>query len=283
MSGYPLVGTPATLTSVSGSADLAQLLITALKNYEFTVFEDSENFDVTELSGSTLGVERIQGLSSGTFDFVGFFPKSAPKIGNSGLVTYASGYVEFCSAWTLRAEFGEIDITAFNATAPTARTFMPNGVFDWSGTYTAIAVSGNAIGRPTAANTAAAAATFKLTDDAAADPSLAGNILIQSVRQTIQKAQKQALEYSWVGSGTLTETKGTNFPGLRVAATNAWGIPVWDANSDGTADVEVVLTTASGRTITAFAFLRSIELSCEIGQPVRVSGSVRFNGTVARA
>lgn len=283
MSGYPLVGTTATLTSVSGSADLAQLLVTALKIQEVTVFEEAENFDVSELSGSGLGVERIQGISSGTFDFAGHFPKSAPRVGNTGLVTYNSGVVEFCNAWTLRAEFGEIDITSFAATGPTARTYMPNGLFDWSGTYSAVAVSGTAVTKPLAANTGAVSAVFKLTEDGASDPALSGSILLQSVRQTINKAQKQALEYTWAGSGTLTETKGATLPGLRVASTSAWGLPVWDADADGVADIEVVLTTASGRTITAYAFLRSLEISCEMGQPIRVSGTVRFNGTIARA
>lgn len=285
MAGYPLVGTLAKVASISGTSDLEQLLLTALKVNEITINEDSEDFDVTELDASTdtFGMERIQGLSSGTFDFVGHYPKTNPRIGNGGLVTYASGYAEFVNAWTLRAEFGEIDITSFDgSTIPTARSYMPNGVFDWSGTYSAVAVSGTAAGQPSAPSAAPASATFKIAEDGT-DPALVGTILTKSVRQGIRKADKIGLEYAWVGSGKLQEVKGTSLPGLRVGATAYWDIPDWDEDGDGVADVSVVINTSASRTITAKAFLRSLEISCEVGQPIRVSGTVRYCGSIARA
>lgn len=283
MAGRPLTGAAATITSVTSSTDLNRLLTTALKNASITINQDAEEFDVSELSGSGSGAEYIVGLASGTFDFEGTFPKSAPRVGNSGLVTYASGYAEFVNSWRLQCEYGETDITAFAASAVTARTFMPSGVYNWSGSYTAHAVSGNAITTVTAANTAAASATFKITEDGAADPALSGNILATAVRQTIRKPDIQVCEYTFRGSGDVTETKGSTLPGLRVASTGAWGIPDWDTDGDGVADVQVVITTASSRTITAYAFLRSISIEVAIGQPIRVSGTVRFNGTITRA
>lgn len=283
MAGRPLTGAAATITSVTSSTDLNRLLMTALKNTTITLSEDAEEFEVSELSGSGSGAEYIVGLASGSFDFEGVYPKSAPRIGNSGLVTYASGYAEFVNSWRLQCEYGETDITAFTGSAVLGRTFMPNGVYNWSGSYTAHAVSGNAISSVTAANTAAASATFKITEDGGSDPTLSGNILATAVRQTIRKPDLQVCEYTFRGSGDITETKGSSLPALRVASTGAWTVPDWDTDADGDSDVEVVLTTASGRTITAYAFLRSISVEVAIGQPIRVSGSVRFNGTITRA
>ena len=283
MSGRPLTGALATLTSVTSATDLNRLLVTALKINEVRINQDAEFFDVSELSGSGSAVERVVGLSVGTFDFTGFYPKSAPRIGNSGMVSYSSGgYAEIVTKWSITADFGEHDITAMTGAAVSAKVFMPSGIFSWSGSYTAHAVSGNAILGPSVANAAIATGYFKITEDST-DPTLNGPIVVTGVNQMIRKADLQACEYTFQGAGALNEIKGSTLPGLRVASTADWGTPDWDTDADGVPDVSVVLTTFTGRTITAAAFLKSITIECQMGQLVKVSGTCRYSGTVSRA
>jgi hypothetical protein len=281
--GFPITGALATITSVTSSNDLNTLLVSALKVQDVTVNQDADQFETTELSGSGVSVERLAGLMSGTFDFAGFYPKSAPRLGNSGLVTYGDGYVQVVTGWKIDVDFGEIDITSMTGSAVTAKTFMPNGIYSWSGSYTAHAVNDTAASAPSAVNYAGGSATFKLTEDGASDPALGGSIVVTGVRQTIRKADKQSLEYSFQGAGAITETKGSTLVGLRRTTTGTWPAPDWDLNGDGTPDISVVLTTYTSRTITAAAFLKSLSIECQMGQPVRVSGVVRFSGSVSRA
>lgn len=284
MSGRPLTGALATLTSVTSATDLNTLLVSALKINEVRINQDTEFFDVSELSGSGSAVERVVGLAAGTFDFTGFYPKSAPRIGNSGFVSYSSGgYAEIVTKWSITVDFGEHDITAMTGAAVSAKVFMPSGIFSWSGSYTAHAVSGNAIVGPSSVNAAIATGTFKITEDGAADPALSGPVVVTGVNQMIRKADLQACEYTFQGAGALTETVGSTLPGLRKTTTGTWGTPDWDTDADGVPDVSVVLTTFTGRTITAAAFLKSITIECQMGQPVKVSGTCRYSGTVSRA
>lgn len=283
MSGRPLTGALATLTSVTANTDLNTLLVSALKINEVRINQDTEFFDVSELSGSGSAVERIVGLAAGTFDFTGFYPKSAPRLGNSGLVSYSSGgYAEVVTKWSISVDFGEHDITSQTGSVVYAKTFMPSGIFAWNGSYTAHAVSGNAIGAQSVAGDTIATGTFKITEDST-DPALSGPIVVTGVSQMIRKADLQVCDYTFQGAGALTETKGSTLPGLRRTTTGAWGTPDWDTDADGAPDVSVVLTTFTGRTITANAFLKSLTIECQMGQPVKVSGTCRYSGAVSRA
>jgi hypothetical protein len=282
---YIITGSTATLSSVTSSTDLSRLLSTALKIQDVTFAIQNDEFDITELSGSGNGVERMMGLQSGTMSFSGHYPKTAPRTGNSGLVTWGSslGYAQYVQDWKLDIDFGEIEITAFNATAPTAKRYMPNGVYEWSGSYTAHAVNDNTTATyrlPSALHATAATATFKITEDGANDPALSGAAFVTQVSNPIRKADKQALAYTFRGTGSLTETVGSTLPPLIRATTGAIGTPDWDTNADGVPDVTVVFNTFVGATThayTAAAFLKSLSIEVSPGNPVKVSGQLRLN------
>lgn len=287
--GFPVTGATATVTSVTASTDV-KYLFDVLKISDVTFNIDSDEFDISELSGSGAATERLAGLRTGTIDFSGYWPKSAPKIGNVGLVTM-SGYATYVTDYKLDVDFGEIDITSFNATAPTVRTFMPSGLFAWSGSFNGHAISDTAVSLTTAASSTGAAATFVLSKEATHDSKLSGNVLITRVGHSIRKADKQVLAYTFNGSGALTETAGDTYDPLRLApatsagTATAWGAPSWDTNGDGTPDVSLVFKTYEAgdpdREYTAGAFLKSMSIECAVGAPIKVSGSLRITGNLS--
>jgi len=279
--GYPITGASATVNSITASTDV-KYLFDVLKITEVTFNTEADDFDISELSGSGAATERLSGLMSGTIDFSGYYPKTAPKLGNGGLITYASGYVQVVNEWRLSVEFGEHDITALNATAPTAKRFMPSGLFEWSGSYTAHAVNSTAVSLPTAAASTGAAAAFILVNETD-DTKLGGSINVRQLGHAIRKADKQILSYSFVGSGALTETVGTTYdplrldPGTAAGTATAWGAPSWDTNGDGVPDVSLVYYTfGTSRYYTVPVFLRSLNIEVSPGNPIRVSGQLRM-------
>ena len=277
---FPVTGALATITSITSSTDVYQLLTQALKINQVRVNEEADQFDISELSGSGAGRERVTGLISGTMDFEGVYSKATPRIGNSGLVTFASGYVQRVTGWKLDVDFGEIDITAMTGSAITAKKFMPNALYEWSGSYTAHAVDSTALSKPTAVNGVGASAEFKLTEDST-DPTLSGNIIVTSLGQTIRKGDLQVAEYAFQGAGDITETKGSTLAGLRRTSTGTWAAPDWDSDDNGTP--QMILTTYTGRTLTVTVFLKSMSVECMVGQPIKVSGQIRFSGDSSRA
>jgi hypothetical protein len=286
--GFPVNGATATVSSVTASTDI-KYLIDVLKISEMTVNIEGEDFDISELSGSGAAVERLSGLRSGSFDFVGYWPKAAPKIGNVGLVTL-SGYANYVTDYKIDVDFGEQDITAFAATPPTVRAFMPSGLFTWGGTFNAHAVSDTAVGLPTAASSTGSAATFILSNEATHDSKLSGNVLITRVGHAVRKADKQVLAYTFQGSGALTETVGDTYDALRLdpaaaaGTATAWSAPSWDTNGDGTPDVSLEFTSYNGTAdskYTASVFLKSLSIECNVGQPIRVSGNIRMTHSIA--
>lgn len=286
--GFPVNGATATVSSVTASTDI-KWLFDVLKISELTVNIDADEFDISELSGSGAAVERMNGLRSGTLDFSGVYPKSAPKLGNVGLATL-SGYTNFVTDYRIDVDFGEQEITSLAASGPTVKTFMPSGLLTWGGSFNAHAISDAAVGLPSAAASTGAAATFIFYNDATNDNKLSGNVLITRVGHAIRKADKQVLAYTFQGSGALTETVGDTYDALRLDPTaspgtaTAWGAPSWDTSGDGVPDVSVELTTYNGTAdskYTVGAFLKSLTLECNVGQPLRVSGQLRMTGSIA--
>lgn len=277
---YGITGAAATITSITSGTDVYQLCTQALKQVQFRVSQEADEFDISELSGSGAGAEYLAGLVSGTMDFEGHYPKSSPVLGNSGLVTYADGYVQRVSEWKIDVDFGEIPITWMTGTAVLAKKFMPAGIYSWNGSYIAQQVDSSAVNGPSASGYAGGSATFKITEDST-DPALSGAIIVTGVAQTVRKADLINTEYTFRGSGAITETKGSTLPGLRRTTTGTWSTPDWDSDDNGTP--EMIFTLASGRTVTATVFLKSMSIECKIGEPVNVTGTIRFSGTIARA
>ena len=149
---------------------------------------------------------------------------------------------------------------------------MPGGLPKWSGSYNAHAVDDTAVVMPTAAGSLGSSATFQV----AADKTLAGNIFAKSLGHAIRKGDKQVLAYSFTGSGNLTEAGA----GTSIRGNGAWPRPTYTASTPA-----VVFKTyeagATDRTYTGYAFLKSIGIEVGVAAPVKITGSLRFFGTIS--
>jgi hypothetical protein len=293
---FPITGSTATVTSVTAGTDV-KFLFDVLKINEVAINTEADEFDISELSGSGAAVERLSGLRSGTMTFSGFYPKAAPKIGNTGLLQYGSTPVTvgFVQDWTMDIDFGEIDITSFNATAPTVKKFMPSGLFTWGGTFNVHMLNeDNALGSasddevtlPTAAGSTGTAAIFQIFTGATNAHTLSGNVLLRSLGHSIRKADKQVLAYAYSGSGGVTEQQGDTYDPLRIdpasiapGGSAAWTGPSWTDNTSPS----IVVTAYSGRTYTIKAFLKSLSISVSPGNPIAINGSLRIFDTITTA
>jgi len=142
----------------------------------------------------------------------------------------------------------------------------------WRGSYTCLQESSAAPTLPVVGDLAAAA-TFKLAEVGASDPTLSGNILVSGLVQTVKIGSKVENVYSYSGSGALTQTNAGIF-----AASGAVTAPTWDSNGDGTADNVVTFKTAASRLFTFPCFWRSISITSEPNSPVKITGSLRVAG-----
>jgi len=280
MPAYPITSETGNLTStaaVTAGNDLYYLLTTALRISTDIATINIESGDVDITQASTGGVnmmERMQGLRSGTVDFAGIFPKTSPPLGITSSVTFANGYVQFINAWSLDITWPEIDITSAAGTAGTWRKWMPGGVGTWSGSYTAKASSSAATVLPSSATTGAyGAATFVMADAGASDPTLAGNIGIPRLSQTVKIGDASMITYNFQGSGDLTQSNG----GL-TAASGAITKPKWDLAAAGTADNTCLLTVCNSpaRTWAFPAFWTKLSLSWKMDDVVRFTGTLRI-------
>jgi len=274
----------------------SQLLITGTRQLTFGVDLTGDQEETTPLDGSTLGATTLAGLRSGVINFDGMFTRSAPLIGNAGLVTLDSthaGYAVRLHEYELTVDFGEEDITGFNATPPTWKVFRPGGKYNWSGRFSGRLLSDANAGVPPSPNSTGAAATFKTAEGGATDSSFSGSIIVPGVQHQISRANSsQLLNFAFTGSGALTETKGSNNPGLLVAATaaigritgaGAEGSTDWDINADGTPDVSAVLTAFTGITYTCPVFLKTVTFRVGVGTGIRASGQLRIADAVVVA
>ena len=280
---YPLTSELGNLTCTAASGDLLYLFGTAIRvgSDVATLTIESNEYDATTPTGSAVSMRTMNaGLRQGTIAFNGLYPRAANPLGLSSLITYASGYVQYVNGFTINIAFPEIDITSATGAAGSYRRWMPGGTGTWGGTYTCKADNATALTMPTVG--AASAATFKLAEDGATDPSLAGDITTPRLVQTVKIGAESVAVYSFSGSGALTQAAGTALPGI-FAASGAITKPSWDLNSDGTADNTCVLTVASGRTYSAPCFWTNLALTWQMDQPVQVSGTLRIAGDVTVA
>lgn len=285
----PLNGATATITSVTAATDLKYLL-DMLKVTELTLSIDADETDISELSGSGSGAEKLSGLMSGTASFSGFYPKAAPMMGNTGLVTYNGSAVAFVTDWSMDVDFGEQDITAQDGTTPpTVKQYMPSGIFTWGGSFNATASGAAAPALPAAANATGTSAIFQLFKGATNNHTLSGAINYKSLGHTIKKAEKQTLAYTYSGSGPLTETQGDTYDPLRVSPASsspgtatAWPVPSFDLTA--LTPSIVITTSATGpRSYTIKAYLKSLRIAVSVGQPITITGVLRMFGPITPA
>jgi hypothetical protein len=268
----PTFGTTGKVTSWSGTF-VSDLIATSNAPASFSLNQVTDIHDVTRFvtaSGGAKMKRNIPGLKSWSGSITSQLV--TPQIGNTGLVTYGSGFVSTVKSFdiTLKAEFADTTLFASSDPLWKAYTF---GLVDWSGSYESFMDNATA---PHGAGMAAepAAATFSLIDNAAtaADKIIGGNIITQSLGISVSPGAINTANYSFVGDDQPTVT-GT-FVGA--IATDAGGgtysitTPIAGA---------LVLQSVTGQTFSGSAAWTSINFKCDVGQPV--VATINFQGTGA--
>lgn len=279
---YPITGELGRVVSVTHSTDLDQLFEVATRSNQITYNVSGGTQDVSgdgATSTSYIGLPR-----EWSFDFEAWYPKAAPKSGNTGLVTYASGTTYFVSRYDLDFDFGEADCSGFDAAGLDWKLFRPSGRPVVTFNYTCHTPNDTAITLPTAANSGGAAATFKLCEDGAADPTISGNIIVEQLGQAFGGAGAVMVNYGGRFSGAVTMTAGTNLPNL-ISASSPFVVvtPNWGNGTIGPNTVQVVTQSVTGRTYTGHAWLRRLRISCEVGGALQITGTCRGFGALALA
>jgi len=280
---YPLTSELGNLTCTAASGDLLYLFGTAIRvgSDVATLTIESNEYDATTPTGTAVAMRTMNaGLRQGTVAFTGLWPRAANPLGLSALITYAAGYVQYVRSFTINMAFPEIPITASTGADGSYVRYMPGGTGTWGGTYTCLADNATALSMPSIG--AASAATFKLAEDGASDPTLTGNITTPRLVQTVKIGSESQAVYSFTGSGALTQAAGSALPGI-FAASGAITKPTWDISGDGVPDNTCVLTVASGRTYSFPAFWTSLSMNFQTDQPVQISGTLRIADIVTVA
>lgn len=275
---YPITGELGKVNSVTASTDLDQLLITATKHNEISYQMEGDQEDTTG-DGETSS-EFTSGLRAWSFDFRAMYPKTQPRFGNTGLLTYASGTATYVQSWMLDFDFGEEDITALAATGPTWKAFRPSGRPIITGSYVARQSNAAALAVPDAPNGGGNAATFRLTEDGT-DPGFSGSIIVKSLGTTFGGRGLVLANYAFTVSGALTAIAGTTLPALLPAGTV--DASDWGDGTDGPSTVSIVTQSAASRTYTGYGWLRRLQVSCNVSGLIAVTGTVRGMGALVPA
>lgn len=276
--GAPTRGALAKFNSVTSATDLNNLLVTAIKNLTMKYRESGQNAEVSG-DGETV-TKYVAGLHESSLDFEGVYPKASPRWGNAGLVTFASGYVQYCDGWTMDFDFGEDDITSFAASAPTSKVFMPSDRPIVTGTFSVRAVTDTALSPPSALNGIGASAAFKICEDGT-DPAFTGLIIVDGEDGSFGGRNQQRVTYNYRFSDTVTSVAGSTLPAILPAGTV--DPSDWDLDGDGVPDVTTVWQSAASRTYSAAGYLKSLSIAVSMGDVIKVSGTIRNSGPVTRA
>lgn len=277
--GYPLTGIEGTVTSWGTAADDCYHAVntgSAPKAIKLTISGEAIN---KTGAGDTAMAYRA-GMRSWTGTIESWFPRTSRKIGAEGLVTFASGYVVNCNEWTLRADFGALDITRFGQSDLTWREFRPRKIGTFTGTFAGYVDSGTALVMPIAYSASSAAATLKLTEEGATDNQFTANIVAQQLdlNADMNGDALQTYSYQFTVDGGLTSVGAAN-----IVPAGAVDTPDWDNNGDGTGDRTLVVTLSSGRTLTGAAFLRGWSVRCAFSEMIQVTYEVQGTGVLTPA
>lgn len=276
--GYQLSSEEGLLDFPTAGSDAYQVFIIATRMVRADLTVNADSGDATLLGSAS--TTFMQGLSNYNIEVEALYPNAAPRYGNQGFVTFASGYVPFFRSFNLDFDFGEIDITsraASDGTALPARIYRPAHRPIVSGSFTTLVDSATKPNAVTAANTAEAAATFKLAEGGAADPSFTGSIrTISRTGPSIGPAGEQMVEYGFQFSGAVTSVAGTTGTPALLPAGTVDGAD-WDASGAGLG-IPFDFSTVSGTSYSGTGFLRTLRIEVPSDGPIRVTGTIRGSG-----
>lgn len=278
--GYQTSQEEGNIESSATGTDLYQALITASRMRQATLNVTATSEDASALQSTSTAM--MMGLYEYTIDVESLYPTSAPRYGNQGFVTFASGYVPFVRSFTLNFDFGEIPITsraAADTTALNARLFRPARRPIITGTFSTLVDSATKPTALSAVNAAAASAVFKIAEGGVADPSFTGSIITTARRgPTIGPAGAQVVEYDFQFSGDVTSVAGTTGTPAILPAGVVDGAD-WDAAGAGLG-LDIEFFTVSGTSYVGTGFLRSLTVNVEADAPIRINAVVRGSGVL---
>jgi hypothetical protein len=268
---YPITGELGKVNSVTASTDLNQLLMVACKIRQISYQVNAPTHDITGY-GETAAKHAV-GICNHGFTFEGIYPKTAPRVGNTGLVTLSAGTVYKVKSWSLDFDFGEHEITGFESAGVTFSLFRPGAYPQVTGTYVSHVPNDAAITTVAAVNGSAASATFKLTEDGASDPGFTADVFARRVGQTVGGPDVVEASYEFVCTGTVTSVAGSTLPAILPAG--AVDASDWGDGTTGPTTLQVVTQSVTGRTYTSHYFLRRLSIVVSPGEVIRVSGECR--------
>lgn len=281
--GYQLEGIEFTIATITAATDLATMIHPSTGSIipnGITISANSDILDITA-QGSTAKENRA-GLGSWTATVPFYVPRTTKLLGNNGDLTYGdSTYDKWISEYELTVEAAVLDITSQDQVDKNFRYFRPSKLVGFSGSVSAFADSATVASIPLNSSTAISAyptATFKLAEDGATDPKLAGSaILSQLSHSVVQNSTLQQYRYSLTGTGALTATAGSGgivpiFPAGTVDQ------PDWDTTGNGDPDVAITMTAKSGGlTFSGFCFWRRLQV--RVPMSGLITGTLELQGT----
>lgn len=282
--GYPTIGITGLVTSWGSSgADVHQLINAGIAPFSISAQINTDSLDSTAFGGSVSSRSVRTGLGSWTATITGRYPQASRRLGNSGLVTFASGYAALVRSWEIEASCNVHDITSLTGSAVLWRAFRP-GLISWGGSYEAMIDSATSLALPTLVSGSAAAATFKISEEGATDNTLAGDIVTTGADIGIAVGDMNTVSYRFEGSGALTNTYASGM-GLLSASASPYAVvtPTWDVNGDGVPDVTLTWQADSGKTYAGPAFWRSLRVACPVDGMIEVTVGVQGAGAVTIA
>lgn len=253
--------------------DLYHLLNTGIAPYSFSAQIPTE-IAVSTAFASTPPVAQsnISGRRSWTANFAGRFPRSSPAMGHEGLATYGSmsvgsGYLLGLNAWTLALSCEAFETTEMASTPPTWNSFVP-GIISGTGSFNVRIDDTTALEVGTEG-----AITLRSNVESTENNRFEGNIIVTSVSPSVAVGSRNTATINFTFTGPIS-VAGDN----PILPAGALGVAAELTKPDVT---DVVLRASGSRDYDGSAFWTSLNINCQMGSPIDVSGTLQGTGTLA--
>lgn len=273
---YQITGAEASIASWN-SVEGAFLLASGSAPHKFSFNFSADPIDITAQSD---GVRRNRnGLISVEGTISAYYPKATREIGAGGFVTFASGDVTHVNEWNMACDYGALDITEQAATAVLYKSFRPGKLGKITGGFSGFVDSGVTPPLPILFTSASAAATFKVKEVGATDPTIAGNIVVNSLGLDADMGQDslQTKRYSFTADGAMTfASAGGN---THFLPDGAQASPDWPGLGANTCEL-VLQTFSTPRKYTFPAFVKGWSITVPVEGLIEVQYMVQGTGTI---
>jgi hypothetical protein len=299
--GRQVTGLEGTITSWgSGASDWhSHLIATGTAPTNVTVNVEGPEMDTTSIGGPNSNRTFRNMLASWTVTGESLWPRANAYVGAQGLVTYSSGYTQHVRGWSLNMAWDALDVTEFNASGILWRSFRPSFRGKFTGSFRGLVDDATALTLVTPwTNTSAKAMTLKLSEDTPnTDNSftIADAIITRAgIGMPIQAGGLDTLDYNFTVSGAMnclsSSGDGSSTYGINVLPGSTTGVavtmPTYDNGTNGVPNKTMLIKLADGSSdvsLSGTAFLTSVNITCDVDQPIRVSWTAQGTGVLTPA